>query len=392
MPAWHRRRVRPTARVNIGLAGFLIASLAGCGGSPATSTPPKGSVVATAKTAPSPVAPTASPVLSPAPQIGWRAISTPSDLGSAQLRDLAPFQGSLVAVGATDDALGVIWSTTDGQAWMSSAGPTTLDGMLLAAVAVGDPGIVVVGWSETDAIALFSPDGISWSRQQVPGSHPGSSIVAVAWQRGRFVAVGGGGEPGAAVSWMSTDGRVWTRVSIIEEGNQESLNGVAAGPDGFVVDGTHRGRAAVWTSSDGNAWKRTDLPGSTADDPGRLRYAGGHFFLPVTGGDLFTSTDGQLWLRTTVPGFGVGVFDVASIPGGFIAVGRSSEGSQPGVVATSDGDLTRWTLQPADPVFDGALAVGALAWPDGAQLVGIGNSLSGESVFLLADPAALVNP
>jgi hypothetical protein len=305
---------------------------------------------------------------------------------------MAPFQGSLVAVGATDDALGVIWSTTDGETWKSIAGSTALDGMLLYAVAVGDPGIVAVGWSESDAIALFSPDGISWSRQQLPGSHPGSSIEAVAWQRGRFVAVGGGGEPGAAVSWMSTDGRDWTRVSIIEEGNQASLNSVAAGPDGFVADGMDRGHAAVWTSSDGNAWQRTDLPGSTADDPGRLRYADGHFFLPVTGGDLLSSTDGQRWVRTTVPGFGVGVFDVAAIPGGFIAVGRSSEGSQPGVVATADSDVTRWTLQPADPVLDGALASSVLAWPDSAHLVGIGSSISGESVFLLANPAALVNP
>jgi hypothetical protein len=89
---------------------------------------------------------------------------------------------------------------------------------------------------------------------------------------------------------------------------------------------------------------------------------------------------------------GVGVFDVAAIPSGFVAVGRSSEGNQPGVVATADSDLTRWTLQPADPVFDGALASAVLVSPDGAYLVGVGTSVSGESVFLLADPSALVSP
>jgi hypothetical protein len=302
------------------------------------------------------------------------------------------FRGSLVAVGATDDALGVIWSSTDDEVWKSIAGATPLDGMLLYAVAVGDPGIVVVGWTDNGAVVLFSPDGISWSRQQLPGSHPGSSIESVAWRQGRFVAVGGGGEPGATVSWMSDDGRTWTRVSIIEEGNQASLNSVAAGPDGFVADGGFRGHAAAWTSPDGTAWKRSDLPGQLDGDSGRLRYVGGRFLLPVGAGDLWSSTDGRRWIKTTVPGFGVGVFDVAAIPGGFVAVGRSSEGSQPGVVATADSDLTRWTLQPDDTALYGALASSVLVSPDSAYVVGVGMSIYGESVFLLADPSALVSP
>jgi len=291
----------------------------------------------------------------------------------------------------------VIWSSPDGEVWRSIAGATPLDGVHLQAVAAGDPGIVVVGWSETDAVALFSPDGISWSRRPLPGSHPGSSIVSVAWHQGRFVAVGGGGEPGAVVSWMSDDGRTWVPVSIFAEGNQASLNSVAAGPDGFVADGMYRRHPATWTSPDGKGWKRSDLPGSTAADPGRLRFAGGRFFLPLAGGELLSSTDGQHWSRTTVPGFGVGVFDVAAIPGGFVAVGRSSEGSEPipgsyipGVVATAEGDLTRWTLQPADAVMSGALPSSALVSPDGRYLVGVGMSISGESVFLLPDPSVIL--
>jgi hypothetical protein len=95
-----------------------------------------------------------------------------------------------------------------------------------------------------------------------------------------------------------------------------------------------------------------------------------------------------------VPGFGVGIFDVAVIPGGFVAIGRSSEGSEPipgsyvpGVVATADGDLTRWTQQPADAAMSGALASSALISPDGTYLVGVGMSISGESVFLLPKPS-----
>ena len=387
-------------RVPLGLAGLLVVSLAGCAGSASTSGSPVASAVASANAAPSLVAPTVSPRPSPSLAMGWRVVATRSDLATASLKDMTTFRGSLIAVGtATDAPLGVIWSSPDGEVWTSIAGATPLDGASLNAVAVGDPGIVVVGWSETNAVALFSPDGTLWSRQQLPGSHAGSSIVSVAWRQGRFVAVGGGGEPGAVVSWMSDDGRTWVPVSIFAEGNQASLNSVAAGPDGFVADGMYRRHPAIWTSPDGKAWKRSDLPGSTADDPGRLRFAGGHFFLPLiflplSGGDLLCSTDGQRWSRTTVPGFGVGIFDVAVIPGGFVAIGRSSEGSEPipgsyvpGVVATADGDLTRWTQQPADAAMSGALASSALISPDGTYLVGVGMSISGESVFLLPKPS-----
>jgi hypothetical protein len=185
---------------------------------------------------------------------------------------------------------------------------------------------------------------------------------------------------------------VWKPVSIVAEGNQASLNSVAAGPSGFVADGMHGGHGVVWVSTAGETWSRVDLPITAADDPGRLRYAGGKFFLPVSGGGVWISTDGRHWSKTTVPRFGVGVFDIAAIPGGFVAVGRSSEGSEPGVVASADSNLTRWTLLPADPALDGVLAAAVLVSPNRAYLVGVGMSLSDESVFLLADPSSLVSP
>jgi hypothetical protein len=380
------------ARVRIGLAGLLIVSLVGCGGSSSTSGSPAASVVAPATTAPSMVRPTVSATPSPSPTTGWRVVSTRSDLGPGRLKDVTTFRGSLIAVGATDAGLGVIWSSADGEVWRSIAGSTPLDGIVLQSVAAGDAGIVVVGWSDGGAVVLFSPDGVSWASEPLPGSHRGSSIESVAWRQGRFLAVGGGGEPFAVVSWRSEDGRVWKPVSIVAEGNQASLNSVAAGPSGFVADGMHGGHGVVWVSTAGETWSRVDLPITAADDPGRLRYAGGKFFLPVSGGGVWISTDGQHWSKTTVPRFGVGVFDIAAIPGGFVAVGRSSEGSEPGVVASADSNLTRWTLLPADPALDGVLAAAVLVSPNRAYLVGVGMSLSDESVFLLADPSSLVSP
>jgi hypothetical protein len=91
-----------------------------------------------------------------------------------------------------------------------------------------------------------------------------------------------------------------------------------------------------------------------------------------------------------VPGFGNGVFDVAAIPGGYVAVGRSSEGDQPGVVATAGSDLGAWTLQPADPALDTALALALVLSQAGDRLIGVGNSESGASV-LTVDPSTLIH-
>jgi len=327
--------------------------------------------------------------------LGWRLLPArlpgKPDRGRISLHDLTTYRGALVAVGATDDgALGMIWSSTDGEVWKSIAGSTPLEGLLFRSVAVGEPGIVVLGWAETDDVAMFSPDGIAWTRQPLPGSR-GQPLLAAAWRAGRYVAVGGGvGGPGTAASWTSEDGRTWTPVSIIGSGTQALLTSVAAGPDGFVVDGMEGGHASIWTSPDGKAWQRSDLPGTPIDEPGRLRYAGGHFLFPVDGGGLWTSPDGQRWSHTTVPGFGVGVFDVAAIPGGFVAVGRSS--GETGAVAVAHADLTGWTLLPTDPVFSEALVSSIAVSPDGSNLVGVGlGGVDGE-VFLLADPARLVDP
>jgi hypothetical protein len=369
-------------RLSLGLAGLLILSVVGCeqAASPSSSVVP--SAVALATSSLPPVLP------SPSPYQGWRLLPTQADLGHARLYDMTTLRGVLVAIGSTDGGMGVIWSSTDGQIWKSIAGTTPLDGLRLRAFAVGDPGIVVVGEADTNAVILFSPDGLVWSREQVPGGHPGSSAISVAWGHGRFVAVGGGGEPLAAVSWSSADGRAWARISIIQEGTQSSLTSVVAGPDGFLADGMEGGRAALWASLDGTAWTPSSLPGSPTDEPGRLRYTGGHFILPVfSAGGVWSSTDARHWVRTTVPGF-ADVFDVTAIRGGFVAVGASSD---TGAVAIADSRLTGWTLLPADPVFSAAIASTVAISPDGAYLVGVGAGSESLNTYLFADPSRLLS-
>jgi hypothetical protein len=122
---------------------------------------------------------------------GWFLLPTQASMGATHLKDIATFRGALVVIGSTDPGVNGIWSSTDAMAWTSIAAPGVLAGFRLMSIAVGDPGIVIVGESDTAAIAVFSVDGITWSRHVLPNSHPGSSAVSVAWARGRYVAVGG---------------------------------------------------------------------------------------------------------------------------------------------------------------------------------------------------------
>jgi hypothetical protein len=395
------------ARVRIGLVGLLIITFAGCGGPSSPTGSPAASVVAPVTMAPTVVAPTIAPLSSPSEAHGWQVVPTRLALGAAALFDVITFRGSLVAVGIvftdTTHGSGVIWSSADGGAWRSMAGAELLRGLGLRAVAAGDPGIVVVGDSDSGAVVLFSPDGVSWSREALPGNGPGAGIRAVAYRQGRFVAVGDTADsvPGAVSSWISDDGRSWKAVSIVGGGRASSWPCVAAGPDGFVAYGGIGMDTYLWVSTSGATWSRS----LRTFDCTRLRYAGGRFFLVNQSGVLSSSTDGRHWASTTLPGFESWVDDVAAIPGGFVSVGPWFDPSQPSSdpgperVATAGRDPTSWTAQPQDPVFAPDYVNGLpvsthlsaiLVSPDGAYLVGVGDSPSGESVFLYPDPASLV--
>lgn len=389
-----RSRDRMLGRCQVLLGVAILAGCVSNAPSPqgAGSASPVGSPAGSSAAAPSPAAtPTATPA--PTKPTGWQLLPISAEVGPADLDAIAMFGGALVAVGraVSDTPRGAIPCSADGRTWRSCAGTASLEGLELAGIAVGDPGLVVVGSSDAGAIALFSADGVVWARTLLPDTQR-LTIQSVAWHGGRFAAIGVNHETEASPSlaWTSLDGRTWTRMADIEGPAQAMLTGIVAVPGGFLVGGSFRGHVATWASVDGRSWARTGLPGSTSGDPGRLRFVEGRLFLPV-GADLWSSTDARNWLKTPIPGFGNGVFAVGAVPGGFIAFGRSSEGDQPGVVAIADAGLTSWTLQPADPAFDGALVHDVGLSPDGRFVVGVGNSIGGSSVLLHADPAGLVH-
>ncbi len=346
---------------------------------------------------PPPPAPTASPSSAPSetPASGWLVVPVHPQLGPASLVDLATFRGALFAVGnaQTDPAPGVIWTSTDGESWHPAAGGPFLQGIQLESVAAGNPGIVAVGFGDRGAVVRFSADGTIWSTERLPNAL-GNAAQQVAWGPAGFVVVGdrnGEGVP-SGITWWSPDGRSWTRVTKIDGSSHPALGAVAAGPGGYVALGVDGSRRAAWSSTDGRTWHRLATSG-TVPQPARarMRYVNGQFLVP-SGSQVWSSIDGRSWARARVPGMGNDVFDVAAGPGGgFVAVGRSSAGEQPGEVATADPALHAWTQLPEDPVFSNALAIAILLSPQGDRLVAVGNSESGESIFV-ADPSILAQP
>jgi hypothetical protein len=186
------------------------------------------------------------------------------------------------------------------------------------------------------------------------------------------------------VIWTSTDGRGWRRVALPDPG--DGINDVTTGGPGFVAVGVGTSgsmaelsseHAAIWTSADGSAWTR--VPDSAAFDGATIRtvIAGGpgliamgnHYqddgvFSPA----VWTSTDGLAWTKEpdpTDPNPSVVIegnlqgrvpFDVAEVPGGYVAVGLefglSADNLTRAAVWTSV-DGRSWARLPHTAVLDG---------------------------------------
>ena len=385
MRSWHRA---PRS----GLALLGAAWLVGC---VATSPNPSGPASLRSELSPTPsLTATATATEAPSERAGWQLLPMSAFEGPAFLESVTTFRGALVAVGNTtsDTSRGAIWCSKDGLGWGSCPRIPPLDGTTLTSLGIGEPGLVVVAGSDAGAVAFLSADGLTWSGSILPGG-PHRSALAVAWHAGRYLAIGIDYETESSptFAWASDDGRSWTALPDVGKAGQAPNYGLVGVPEGFVAAGSFLGHGAIWTSTDGREWTRSSLPGSPDGSPGRLQLVGGRLFLPM-GPDLWISNDARHWSKTTIPGFGNGVFAVGSIPGGFVAVGRSSEGDQPGVVAVADAGLARWTLQPSDPAFVDAVAHDLVVSPDGLRLVAVGNSIGGSSVLIHADPAGFVKP
>ncbi len=137
-------------------------------------------------------------------------------------------------------------------------------------------------------VLLTSPDGMAWSRPEFPTaadpSH--SSLSAVIWTKGSFVAVG-------SYLLLSPDGTSWTK--------DETIHGRSLASDGDLV---------VVVDDDGLILSRNLATWETAASPvvdGRIAFVGGRFWLagrcascPDREPSLWSSTDAKTWQRSSL--------------------------------------------------------------------------------------------
>ena len=226
-------------------------------------------------------------------------------------------------------------------------------GATLLDVAVSDAGWVAVGYRDLgspEPLAMYSPDGTSWSVAPIMGEPEGGLVSRVTAVGSGFAATG---MPGAL--WVSPDGRSWEGRPLdppLEHafffdlaGHQGRLYAVGCGWAG----GEQRcERFGVWRSDDLRTLQPLPLPepmfmptGVAADETG-----------VVTVGWLGGTTDGEYGVEGwsawtgdergwTTQGHGAGsaLLSVAKGADGWIAVGRQDEHM---LMARSDGG-TAWT-------------------------------------------------
>jgi hypothetical protein len=211
-----------------------------------------------------------------------------------------------------------------------------------------------------EPMALYSPDGVSWSRSEF--SDAGGRMVAVVAGGPGFVAVGSWCDPTDDVCmadpavWTSSYGMEWERVAsdesvfpgcssldtiAVSEGNESLMNlmrggcgnerpaeiaNVSATEHGLVAVGLDPGGVIQWHSTDGINWTRVPFsarPAYPDDESGEGwwfnsqdkvgAWTGIGLFQPGTRcvdrfdddewlgqdcwGTVFTSTDGQHWVH-----------------------------------------------------------------------------------------------
>jgi lysophospholipase L1-like esterase len=269
-------------------------------------------------------------------------------------------------------------------------------------VAVGDSGLVAVGYDWYQGAVWTSPDGVSWSRVD---DFEGVLLDAVTtWDSG-LVAVGcesGDADYGCLSSsaYLSSDGASWTEMPHVFT-NTIVFSVTAGGPGlvavgsvclnpspeavarGHVMDepGCDDRAAAVWTSRDGVSWSRVPHDESVFGRGSMRAVTVGGPGLVAVGHDgsgdravVWTSHDGLSWSR--VPHDeealgGAGMEAVTTWGSRTVAVGY--DWSRGGTVMWVSSDGLSWSrMRGHESVFGGSRLRSVTAW--GSGLVGFGGS------------------
>lgn len=262
---------------------------------------------------------------------------------SADLRSVAAGDSALVAVGTK----GTILRSRYGGEWEACRSGTSVE--LAHVIFTGEQFVAVGGAWASDAVALTSPDGASWSRVEAP---PTYSFHAVALARGTMLAAGV--KPSKTLP-MALDNVVLESVppstsnrgGWIERDLPRFSDSASLGEETLLV-GSWANEATISRSSDGQRWVTQELPGgdayaiATSDADSVI----------VGGSNALSSSNGADWTAHEVT---PRLISVAHGAATFVGVGYA------GVVSTSPDGVT-WTAQgsgSASDLADAAYGPGA---------------------------------
>jgi hypothetical protein len=288
----------------------------------------------------------------PAFSISLRAGSTPMVTGLTADDTLGPVVATsdrfLVFVGGKAGT--TVFSSTDGSAWATEAGPAALLAtgatgipVVTAAAADGKGGIVAVGSVTRDSApsaAVWRLTGTTWTAGTIGGDAP-SSLGSVAVHGSDFVAAANSDDGPRLM--FSSDGTTWGQAAIA--GADGLSLTISSWSGGFVASGVDdTGKASVWTSLDGLTWANVNwkLPTNSgavfATSKGMVTTSTG-----LTGStSWWWSADGKSWQdsKLTTTGGCWGVLD-----SGFAAISVAAAGPAPSdTPSPSTRPTGKWTL------------------------------------------------
>ena len=304
------------------------------------------------------------------PATGWRALD-PADPGVeyTTVSDILETDESLLAVGTTvrhvdgqecnSGAEGRVWSSTNGDTWVSMADTSlvgaTLDGIVASGgylFAYGNDGACVL--SQDGGRGLWrSIDGVSW--EAMPKSEPfslgnvpqfvtiGETLIAVGIYQSPSPPGGGDfGLPETRV-WSSTDGSQWALLATMSDVLPASI---AETDDvlvmlGYPVDGL--GARLLYSTDLGRTWHDAQRPTGLPESLFSV-VANDDTFVAAGDEVAIASSDGRTWVAaTTDPAILEGVDGLWALPDGFLVTRGDRQDGLQGQECRPGG------LQPAQP-------------------------------------------
>jgi len=283
--------------------------------------------------------------------IEWRTTHTGADYS---LGDVVWGNGLFVAVGREvgfeySNSLGVILTSDDGVDWVERF---RKDGPTLEAVAWTGSRFVAVGVADE---VLLSPDGFSWSEQQLEFGP--WAIFDIAWNGSSLAAIGSDNVPwhGRHSFFTSEDGKVWQQSPV---GRDYAPSSIAASGGRFVAVGSEND---ALVSDDGHSW--IAVPYESSRELTEI-VDGGDRFLATGRNIVGTSPDGYVWLIEDQPTESP-VYGLTWGGDGYLAVGEDG-------FMMSSPEGSEW-IQLSEKSFDlgGSWEIDELAM-GGSTIVGVG--------------------